>query len=86
MRAGRLRVERVPIAAGQRRVALPNLQDGERIFSTVVLEMKGEATNSSPSNSSPSKSELSNGGAIRSRAASAIREREPARRSAASSS
>jgi hypothetical protein len=43
--AGRLRVERVPIAAGQRRVALPNLQDGERIFSTVIAELKGDATN-----------------------------------------
>jgi hypothetical protein len=41
--AGRLRVERVPIAAGQRRVALPNLQDGERIFATVVAEMQGDA-------------------------------------------
>ena len=41
--AGRLRVERVPIAAGQRRIALPDLQDGERIFSTVIAEMKGDA-------------------------------------------
>lgn len=41
--AGRLRVERVPIAAGQRRVALPGLQDGERIFSTVITEIKGDA-------------------------------------------
>ena len=41
--AGRLRVERVPIAAGQRRVALPSLQDGERMFSTVIAEMKGDA-------------------------------------------
>jgi hypothetical protein len=43
--AGRLRVERVPIAAGQRRVALPTLQDGERVFSIVIAEFKGDATN-----------------------------------------
>lgn len=47
--AGRLRVERLPIAAGQRRVALPNLQDAERIFSTVVVELKGEAAKSGAS-------------------------------------
>jgi alpha-L-rhamnosidase len=41
--AGRLRVERVPIAAGQRRVALPGLQDGERMFSTLIAEFKGDA-------------------------------------------
>jgi hypothetical protein len=40
--AGRLRVERIPIAAGQRRVALPNLQDGERMFSFVITEIKGD--------------------------------------------
>ena len=48
--APRLRVERLPIAAGQRRIALPDLQDGERIFSTVVVELKGEAAKSDTTN------------------------------------
>jgi hypothetical protein len=41
--AGRLRVERVALAAGQRRAALPYLQDGERMFATFVTETKGDA-------------------------------------------